>query len=121
MRNPSKPKAGKKQAPAKAARPARAPVATTTPRVRVPTVLIPQGDGSYLVKTGAPVLDHDEIGTREFARRANISQDHACRLCDLGVIRCRRKSPRPHSSYLIPASEVERFRAADPHEFKEGQ
>lgn len=91
------------------------------PHVEFKATLVPLGGGRFEISAGKPIVTNGdaEIGTAEFARRVGLSREHAARLCDLGKIKCRRKSPRPRSPYRIPVSEVERFLKADPHEFPE--
>ncbi len=83
------------------------------PVTRVPGVR----PGEWIVKVGAPEVMPEEITTAQFAEESGLSQDHVAQLCFDGLIKCRRKSPREKSSYLIPRSELDRFKTADPHEF----
>jgi hypothetical protein len=82
------------------------------PQVTFKPTLIPQGNGRYLVEPGKPVVvqSTDEISAREFAKAVGLSHRHVNTLCDEGQIVCRRKSPKAKSEYLIPRSEVDRYR-----------
>jgi hypothetical protein len=116
-----------KPAPAaKSSRNLRAPVAAAPvvpvefkPVVEFKPTLVPIGNGGFEVRPGKPIVTSRdaEISAAEFAVRVGLSREHVSRLCDTGHIKCRRKSPRARSPYLIPVSEVQRFLTADPHEF----
>lgn len=73
-------------------------------------VRVPQTDGSVLLKPGRVRLV-EEMGTKEFARRANISQRHVQTLCDEGKIRHRRIGPWRNAKIMIPANELPRLLA----------
>jgi len=80
--------------------------------VRYEPVLVPQGNGEFLVKPGRPIVVNgtEEVSTAEFARLTGLSQRHITTLCDEGRIVARKRSPLPKSEWLIRASEVSRFR-----------
>ena len=107
-------KAAASKLPVKFAAPAAAPA--FRPVVHVPVLMVPQGNGEFLVKSGKPVVATDEVGTREFAKLTGLSQRHVVTLCDEGRLKCRRKSSLKKSEYLIPREEAARLLQADPHE-----
>jgi excisionase family DNA binding protein len=73
------------------------------------TVMIPQGNGAYLVKPGQPKVIGDEVRVAEFAKQTGLSVSQIERYCADGTIKSRKLSPRPRSQYLIPRSELQRF------------
>lgn len=81
------------------------------PVVSFKPVVIPQGNGRFLIEPGKPIVStrEAEIGTHEFARRSGLSQRHVNTLCIEGKIKARRKSPLKKSEYLIPETELARF------------
>jgi hypothetical protein len=67
------------------------------PAVSIPhfkPVLIPQGDGSYLVKPGKPILEREQITIREAVKRFGMSKQTWARLYDTGLIEGQRPAPR---------------------------
>ena len=80
------------------------------PDIFIPTIRIPQPDGSLLIRAGKPVLVEPEMGTMEFSRLTHISREYVIELIQEGRITARRMSPKERSHYLIPRSEAERFR-----------
>lgn len=75
-----------------------------------PTIRVPQGDGSVLLRPGVPQLLSDFIPLREFAERAGTSV--ACVHYDIqlgNITKFRRKSLRAKSTYLIDVSELDRY------------
>jgi excisionase family DNA binding protein len=108
MRNTTKPKT-----PAKTVQtPAQTRTTSLPAFAHIPPVIIQQPDGAVLVKPGKPQIDPggEFVTTARFAKLTGLSQRHVTTLCDEGKIQFRRKSPKPGSRYLIPASEVERYR-----------
>jgi hypothetical protein len=91
-------------------------VAEFKPRVRIPAVVIPQGNGQFLIQPGKPQIEGDEITTREFAKAANLSMSRVITLCQEGRIASRRKTDIRKSHYLIPRTELERWLAATKEE-----
>ena len=109
----------KKTAPAKAPHPARAPVAPTPPafvppRFTIPVITVPGAkDGEVIVRAGKPQPVAEEITTAQFAREVGLSRDYVARLCNMGIITARRKSPRGRSFYLIPRSQLELIKSKE--------
>jgi len=83
------------------------------PRVFTPTVRVPQPDGSILFRAGKPQVVEDEVDSKTFARETGMSRSHVNYLCHIGEIKARHMTTRPRSKYLIPVSEIERFRNID--------
>ena len=78
------------------------------PLVHYPTVMIPQGNGQFLFQAGKPEIMGSEISTAKFARETGMSQRNAVRLCEEGLVDCRRLTPKGKSKYMIQVNEVER-------------
>lgn len=74
------------------------------PGLWVPTVVVAQGDGSYVVKSGRPV---SELTPLQAARALGISRSAVYQLVEAGRLKCRRPLPR---KILISAEEIEQFR-----------
>ncbi len=87
-------------------------VPSVPPSVSVPSVLVPgAAPGTWELRTGKPVVVEAEIGTTEFARLVGISQSHTEALISEGKLKARRATPKPKSKFLIPRSEVARYRS----------
>lgn len=56
--------------------------------------LIPQGDGSFLVKPGKPTIGRRKLLIRQAAELAKVSEDTIRRLLDAGLIEGVQPSPR---------------------------
>jgi hypothetical protein len=65
----------------------------------VPTVL-PQGDGSFVVKAGKPLMGRQKLLIRDAAKRCGLSTSTLWRLYDCGLIEGERPSPRKTFIYL---------------------
>ncbi len=80
------------------------------PIVHVPSIVIPQGNGAYLIKYGAPVVASEEIGTAEAAQLLGLSQRRVQDLCDNGTFRpgidWRKPGTGPNAKYLIRRAAV---------------
>jgi hypothetical protein len=109
-------------APAKAA-PVAVKTAVTPATTKTATNALPpfavqkpiqvrQPDGSVLVKPGPVQLlnGEEEVTAAEFKRLTGLSLSRIEALCNEGLIRFRRKTPKKKSHFLIPKSEVERYR-----------
>jgi len=57
-------------------------------------VVIPQGDGSYLVRPGKPIPGRERISIAEAAKRFGPSRATLLRLLESGLIQGERPSPR---------------------------
>ncbi len=57
-------------------------------------VVIPQGDGTYLLKPGKPILGRRRLTVGQAAARAGVSEDTVLRLYDSGFVEGERPSPR---------------------------
>ena len=66
------------------------------------TTLIPQGDGSYLLKPGKPL---SRLSLREAAKRTGLSRTTIYRLWDCGLVRGERPSPRKIYVFLDSLEE----------------
>lgn len=77
------------------------------PRISFNPVLIPQGDGSFLVKPGKPIVTGGEVSTAVFAKIAGLSQSRVIQLCQSGYLQYRRPGG-PRGKMLIPRSELEK-------------
>jgi len=68
------------------------------PRVRFPTIMVPNPDGSWLAKPGRPIVLSDIIGTREAALILGISQRRMQDICDAGLVEVERTGfgKKPH-------------------------
>src|SRR5579862_5369456 len=62
--------------------------------VTIPTEIVPQGGGAYLVKPGKPLLGRAKLTIAEAAARANLSPDTILRLYDAGLVTGERPTPR---------------------------
>lgn len=78
--------------------------------VHIPSTVIPQGNGTILVLPGKPRIMPEEVTTGRFGALVNLSMSQVLRYCNEGLIKCRRLSPKQRSRYVIPITEVERFR-----------
>jgi hypothetical protein len=58
------------------------------------SMVIPQGEGGYLIKPGKPVLGRRRLTVREAAAQARVSTDTIMRLYDAGFLEGERPSPR---------------------------
>ena len=77
------------------------------PLFTVETVVIPQGDGSYMVRAGKPVLGPEYIGTAVAARLLGLSQRTIEHECDLGLFKTAFKpGGKPRSMWKIARAEV---------------
>jgi len=56
--------------------------------------LIPQGDGSFLIKPGRPLLGRRRLTVKEAAAKAGVSTDTIYRLLDEGLLEGQHPSPR---------------------------
>jgi hypothetical protein len=79
------------------------------PRVVVPTTMVPQPGGGWLITQGKPIVVGDEVKVAEFARLTGISHTRVVELCVEGIIASRRLTPSKKSPYLIPRYEIERI------------
>lgn len=79
------------------------------PQVIIPTVMIPQRDGSYLVKPGKPEVIGEETDVKRAAKLTGLSVRRIQAMCESGEIQCRQPSG-PKGKYFIPLSEIERMR-----------
>ena len=80
-----------------------------TPHVHFPAIMVPQPDGSFRLRPGAPVVAN-ELTTAQFAKLVSLSQRTIQTLCDEGKIKCRRATNRKESKILIPIGELEKFK-----------
>lgn len=80
------------------------------PLFYIPVIKLRQSDGSILVKAGKPELLEPEVTVSVFHKETRISKRHIQTLCEQGLIRHRRLSPKPRSKILIPQSEVTRYK-----------
>lgn len=80
----------------------------------IPTVMTPQGDGSYVCRPGRPVRD---LTPAQVAAALGISRSAVYALVDSGRLPCRRPTRR---KILISAEAVEEFRikTRDPEYWK---
>lgn len=80
----------------------------------IPTVVTPQGDGSYVCRPGRPVRD---LTPAQVAHALGISRSAVYALVDTGRLPCRRPTRR---KILISAEAVEDYRAKtrDPEYWK---
>jgi len=79
--------------------------------VKFPTIMIPQGNGDFLIRAGRPVETGEEVTVREAATLLKLSVRRINELCDVGKIKSRRpsQSSSPNAKRLIPASEIHRM------------
>lgn len=76
-------------------------------QVHIPTIRLPQADGSLLIKAGRPVVLAEDICTREAARILGLSQRHIETQCHLGDFKSAYKpGGRPKSKWKISLTEV---------------
>ena len=80
------------------------------PSFHVPVIKLRQPDGSLLIKAGKPEVIEAEISVLQFHKRTGVSKRHIATLCEQGLIRHRRLTPKKNSKILIPISEVARYR-----------
>jgi hypothetical protein len=78
------------------------------PRFTVPAVVIPQGDGAYLVKPGKPEVEAVEVTPKEAAKFLKKGLSTIYGYLDTGAIPCRGPSP---FKILIDMADMERFKA----------
>lgn len=83
------------------------------PTFYVPVIKIPQGDGSLLVKAGKPQICEPEVSVLTFHKETGISIRHIETLCEQGLIKHRRLTPKKKSKMMIPRSELERYKALE--------
>jgi hypothetical protein len=77
------------------------------PVVHVPTVRIPQPDGSILIKAGKPVILDDEVTVAEAAKLIGLAKRTIEAQCALGQFRTACKpGGRPGSKWKISREEV---------------
>jgi hypothetical protein len=67
------------------------PGAVAPPLVGFNPTLVPQGDGSFLVKAGKPVV---KLSLRDAAKRSGLSRSTLYRLYESGLVKGERPSPR---------------------------
>jgi hypothetical protein len=81
-------------------------------------VKIPQPDGSILMRPGRPIVEEDEIGTREAAKILGLSQRRVQAMCDEGLLTEGKDWRRPASIkgaawYRIKRTAVLRLRGVE--------
>ena len=77
------------------------------PTVVIPTVRVPQPDGSILMRAGKPVVIEDEIGTTEAARLLGLSQRTIELQCEDGSFKSAFKpGGKPGSKWRLSRAEV---------------
>lgn len=85
------------------------------PEVRFNPTVIPQGDGSFIIRPGKPIFGREKITIAEAARRFGTSKGTMHRLYDCGLVEGERPSPR---KTLLYADSLERhFNATRDLEF----
>jgi hypothetical protein len=81
--------------------------ATPFPTVHIPTIKIPQPDGSLLLKRGQPQVLEDEIGTAEAAKILGMGQRIIEHDCDVGLFKTAYKpSAKKRGRWKIARAEV---------------
>lgn len=75
-----------------------------------PTV-IPQGDGSYLVKPGKPVVGRKMLTVTETARELAVTEQHVQDLIEEGRINAVNVGGGTRKFWRVPTGELERFMA----------
>lgn len=78
------------------------------PRVIIPTIMVPNGDGSFNVRAGKPQIVEEEIGCAEFARHTGYSHSWIMQLCQVGAIKATQRAKG--GKYFIPRSELVNFK-----------
>ena len=79
------------------------------PTFHVPVIKMRQPDGSLLVKAGRPEIVDSEVTILAFHKASKISIRHIATLCEQGLIKHRRLTPKKSSKILIPRSELDRY------------
>jgi excisionase family DNA binding protein len=83
---------------------------TNLPAFRIPAIVTPQSDGSWLVKPGKPVLDDEEERTpKQAAAYLKLGLSTVYDLVEIGKLASRRPSP---FKILIPLSALREYKAA---------
>lgn len=77
------------------------------PTLIYPTIKIPQGDGSVLIRPGKPVEVGEQIGTTEAGRILNLSPRRVQYLCQIGNFKTATKpGGTKRSNWRVARSEV---------------
>src|SRR5438045_1111298 len=75
------------------------------PVVTIPTIMVPQPNGDFLIKPGKPVVESDAVGTRKASRILGLSLRRVQTMCEEGLIESERPGgPRGH--YRIKLADV---------------
>ena len=82
-------------------------------------VVVPQGDGSFLVKPGKPVIGRKKVLIAIAAERAGVSEDTIRRLLDAGMLEGEQPSPR--KTFIYEDSLDKHLQASRDREFWEGK
>jgi hypothetical protein len=75
-------------------------------------VVVPQGDGSFIVRPGKPVV---KLSLRDAAKRTGLSRTTVYRLYDSGLVKGERPSPR--KIFVYADSLEEHLRKSQDAEF----
>ena len=79
----------------------------------VPVIKLPQPNGSLLLIAGKPQLREPEVSVLTFHKETGISIRHIETLCEQGLIKHRRLTPKKKSKMMIPRSELERYKTLE--------
>ena len=80
------------------------------PMFRIPVIKLRQSDGSLLIKAGRPEIMEPEVSVAVFNKETGVSKRYIAELCEQGLIKHRRLTPKKDSKILIPRSEIDRYR-----------
>ena len=105
-----------KKRPAKP-NPAQLEIPAFRPQVIIPTVMVPRGDGSFIVTAGKPQVMGEEVSTKEFSKLTGLSPKQVAKMCEEGKL-AHRQPGGPGGHYFIPRSEAEARREIIPVTFK---
>lgn len=87
--------------------PEKVHLAFNMPTVVIPSVKIPQPDGSILIKAGKPFIAEEDMGLTEASKILGLSPRYLEYQCSIGVFKTARKpGGRPRSRWRIARREV---------------
>jgi len=79
-------------------------------QLRFEPVIVPQGDGSYLVRPGRPVLEPEYYTVIKAAEKLQTSEQHVRDLIDEGALGAMNVGKRKRKYWRITPAELERFK-----------
>jgi hypothetical protein len=82
-------------------------------------IVVPQGDGSFVVKPGKPTVGRKKLLIAAAADRAGVSEDTIRRLLDAGMLEGEQPSPR--KTFVYEDSLEKHLAASRDREFWEGK